>query len=349
MGGTHDTIIDATMSLLEEHPFDLVTHHAIADRAGITLAELAAAFATRGDILDAWSRRIDGEVLRNDVSDMADEAPRERLFDVLMSRIDALRPYRGAVRGLMQSVRRDPALGLLLNSFAVRSHAWMLSAAGIDATGWRGRLVVQGMAVAFLRVLRVFVSEDDPGLPRTMAALDRELRDAEARLLRFSRFFGPVVKDRREPVPMADAYAMQANGSAASDPISGAGFASDTASAAAGPGVTSPFEGPSMSEPTRPFEAETPAPANGIADAAYTAARVDVDTAAPGEAPHGDLEHAPDAAEAAVERGENTEGGASSLPQTQVADQTAAVGSTGAPRPSGADDNDETKDDGTPQ
>ena len=47
-----------------------------------------------------------------DLSDMAEEPPRERLFDVLMRRLEALAPHRDAVRSLLRSARRNPPLAL---------------------------------------------------------------------------------------------------------------------------------------------------------------------------------------------------------------------------------------------
>lgn len=192
-------IIEATMGLLADRPYEEVTVTAIADAAGISLAALASHFPSRGHILDAFVRRIDEAALSGDFSDMADEPPRERLFDVLMARLDALRPYRSALASLMHAVRRDPQLALGLNALAVRSQGWMLAAAGIQPVGWRGRIATQGLAVSFTKVLRVFVKEEDAGLPRTMAALDRELRQSEANYQRAARFFGDAVRDVARP------------------------------------------------------------------------------------------------------------------------------------------------------
>jgi AcrR family transcriptional regulator len=189
-----DRIIDATMRLLADRPFEEVTVRAIAAEADVSLAALHAEFPTRGHIIAAFSRRIDDEVLAADTSDMADEAPRDRLFDVLMSRLDALRPYRAGIRSLGRAAQRDPALALALNAIAAESMGWMLAAARISAPGWRGRLAVQGLTVAFARVLRVFVTDDDPGLPRTMAKLDGELKEAERNHARFARVFGRAVR-----------------------------------------------------------------------------------------------------------------------------------------------------------
>ena len=82
-----------------------------------------------------------------------EEPARERLFDVLMRRLEALAPYKEAVRSLMRSARRNPGLALALNAMAVRSQQWMLEAAGIGASGPHGALRAQGAALMFARVL----------------------------------------------------------------------------------------------------------------------------------------------------------------------------------------------------
>ncbi|MEM8662711.1 MAG: helix-turn-helix domain-containing protein [Pseudomonadota bacterium] len=194
MADTADKIIDATMALLADRPYEEVTVRAIAEAAGVSLGELNRHFPTRGHILKGFARQIDGAVLENTFSDMADEAARDRLFDVLMSRLDALAPHKAALKSLMRAARRDPGVALGLNAIALRSQSWMLAAAGLSATGWRGRVAVQSLAVAFAKVLRTFVDEDDPGMPRTMAKLDRELRELESRHKRLARVFGDALR-----------------------------------------------------------------------------------------------------------------------------------------------------------
>src|SRR2546429_7690655 len=118
-------------------------------------------------------KETDRAVLDGADADMAEEPPRERLFDVLMRRLEVLAPQKAAVRSLTRSAARNPGLAFALNGFAVRSQQWMLTAADIDAAGPRGMLRAQGLAVLFASVLRTWVDDDDPGLARTMAALDR--------------------------------------------------------------------------------------------------------------------------------------------------------------------------------
>ena len=95
--------------------------------------------------------------------------------DVLMRRLELLDPYKAAVRSLMRSAARNPGLALTLNAHAVCSQQWMLTAAGIGASGPKGMIRAQGLALMFANVLRTWVNDDDEGHARTLAALDREL------------------------------------------------------------------------------------------------------------------------------------------------------------------------------
>jgi AcrR family transcriptional regulator len=174
-----DKAIDALIALLAEHPFDNIGLAEVAGRAGLKLSQLRAEFGSTLAIFAAHIKDIDRAVLAGGDADMTEEPARERLFDVLMRRLEAMAPYKEAVRSMLRSARRDPPLALALNALAVRSQRWMLEAAGISAAGPKGALRAQGAALMFARVLGVWLHDDDPALDRTMAALDRGLASAE--------------------------------------------------------------------------------------------------------------------------------------------------------------------------
>jgi AcrR family transcriptional regulator len=174
-GSARERIVAAFLGLLAEKSFETIGVADVADRAGVSLAELRDEFSSTLGIHAAHVKMIDRQVPSGGDADTTDESPRELLFDVLMRRFDALKPHKEAVRSLMRSARRNPPLALALNSIAVRSQQWMLAAAKIDGAGPRGMLRAQGLAVLYAQALRVWIDDDDPGLARTMAALDREL------------------------------------------------------------------------------------------------------------------------------------------------------------------------------
>jgi AcrR family transcriptional regulator len=193
---TRNRIIDALMALAAERPWDEVTLATIAERADVTLAALRAAYGGRLDILADFTRRIDERVLEAVDPDMRGEGLRERLFDVLFSRFEHLDPHKRAIENLGKAARRDPLLALELNRIVTGSMAWMLTAAGISATGGRGAFRAQGLALVWARVMRVWLEDHDSGRARTMAALDKHLRRAERAVIRLNRL-ECIVRPRR--------------------------------------------------------------------------------------------------------------------------------------------------------
>jgi AcrR family transcriptional regulator len=170
-----ERIVDAFMALLAEKSFEAIGFAEIATRAGVSLAELRGEFSSTLAMLAAHIKEIDRKVLAGIDADMAEEPARERLFDVLMRRLEVLEPHKAAVRSLTRSALRNPGLAIALNGLAVRSMQWMLTAADISASGPRGMVRAQGLALLFASMLRTWVDDDDPGHARTMAALDRAL------------------------------------------------------------------------------------------------------------------------------------------------------------------------------
>jgi AcrR family transcriptional regulator len=173
--GARDKIIAAFLNLLAEKPIERIGFSEIAEASGVSLAQLRNEFPSTLAIVAAHIKSLDRAVLSGDFTDVEEEPARERLFDVLMRRLELLAPHREAARSLMRSARRNPPLALALNGLAVRSQQWMLTAAGIGASGPVGMIRAQGLAALFGGVLRTWIHDDDPGLARTMAALDRAL------------------------------------------------------------------------------------------------------------------------------------------------------------------------------
>lgn len=174
-----EAAVEALMRLAAEQPWNDIEIGDIAREAGLSLAEFRDLFPSKGAVLGGLSRIIDRKVLEGDTTDLADEPTRERLFDVLMRRLDAMTPYKEALRRISYALRGDPLSMLALNGVALNSHRFMLAAAGINTEGPLGRLKLQGVVIAFARTVEVWLDDEDPALARTMARLDKEIRNGE--------------------------------------------------------------------------------------------------------------------------------------------------------------------------
>lgn len=177
-------IISAFWRVLAGSGWHGLTLRAVAAEAGLPLAELRRQAASPMQILAAHQRALDAAVLEGTVDDLG-STPRDRLFDVLMRRLDALQPDRAGVTRLMRDLPRAPLLALWLAPRNAASMAWMLEAAGLDAAGPGGMLRVQGLGAVWLATLRAWEKDESEDLSATMAALDRALDQAD----RVARWF----------------------------------------------------------------------------------------------------------------------------------------------------------------
>jgi AcrR family transcriptional regulator len=183
---SRDSIIDAMMMLLATRDYTSVSLDDIAEEAGISPAELREIYDGKLAILADFSRRIDQIVL--DEGPAEGDSARDRLFEILMGRLDALAPYKDAVKNLIRAIKCDPGLACFAHRGATRSAKSMLAAADAGNSGLFGALARQGLVLVNGEALRVWLRDDDPGLAKTMAELDRALGRGEQAM----RFAGGV-------------------------------------------------------------------------------------------------------------------------------------------------------------
>jgi AcrR family transcriptional regulator len=172
--------LDAFLLLIGEKGYGAVTLREVAQRAGLGFAELYALFPDKASLVSSFMARVDAEVMAGTSSATdPEETARDRLFDVMMRRYDALKPYRAALRAVRQAMMGDPFLALGLGAAVRRSMVCMLEAASLAADGLRGAARQTGLMAIHYAVLGAFDRDDTVDLSKTMAALDRRLKTAE--------------------------------------------------------------------------------------------------------------------------------------------------------------------------
>ena len=66
-----------------------------------------------------------------------------------------------------------------MNASVINSLRFALASAGIDSEGVSGAIKLQGLALAWTRIVGVWLDDAEPDLSKTMAELDRELTRGE--------------------------------------------------------------------------------------------------------------------------------------------------------------------------
>lgn len=190
---SQDRIIDATMELIAGRGWRTLSLADIAAATGLTLAQLYAVFPSKRAVLAAFERRLNERTLTGAAS--TEESIRDRLFELVMRRLDALAPHKAAVRALVRDLPWDPAVALCGGPRFMNAMRWMAESAGVETGGIAGMLRVKGVAAVYLATLRAWLTDDSADNAKTMAALDRALKQAEffARSLPgFARAAAPV-------------------------------------------------------------------------------------------------------------------------------------------------------------
>ena len=185
-GSRHDAAMDdaafdraliaAALQLAAEQGWRSVSVAAAARAAGLPLARARERFPARAAILLRFGRQADQAALAEATPD---GAARDRLFDLLIRRIDTFQAHRSGVLALFRALPAEPPTALLLALATRRSMRWLLQAAGIATDGLRGELRVKGLVAVWLWTMRAWRRDESEDLSTTMAALDVALRRAE--------------------------------------------------------------------------------------------------------------------------------------------------------------------------
>jgi ubiquinone biosynthesis protein COQ9 len=140
--------------------------------AGLDVARTRSRFPSRVAVLMRFGAMADRAALEAAPS----SGPvKDRLFDMIMRRIDVLQAHRAGVVAVLESAPTDPLLGLLLSRLSLRSMGWLLEAAGVSATGLRGAAHKRGLLAVWLWVARAWRNDNSTDLATTMSALDQAL------------------------------------------------------------------------------------------------------------------------------------------------------------------------------
>ena len=143
-----------------------------AREAGLEPGVVRARFPGRTAVLLRFGSLMDQAVL---AGAPGSGLPRAKLFDLVMARFDQLQLRRAGVLSVMEALRFDPGMAVLLGLATLRSMTWLLEAAGVPARGIAGRLRAKGLLAVWVYALRAWEKDESVDLGGVMAAVDRGL------------------------------------------------------------------------------------------------------------------------------------------------------------------------------
>lgn len=185
-----DRIVDAAIALAEEVGWEDVRLRVVAERLGLSLAEISAYFRDLDAVADAWFARARQEMLRPVSPGFAGLPARQRLETLLLRWFDVTSAHRRvSVQMLVAKLwpfHPHHWAPLIFN--LSRTILWLRDAAAFDAGSPRRELEEVGLTWLFLLTLLVWAGDESEGQARTRRFLRRRLADADVLM---ALLFGP--------------------------------------------------------------------------------------------------------------------------------------------------------------
>ena len=179
-------IIETAFALAAEQGWRDLSLAQIAEAAKVPLSSLYPIYPSKQAIIEGYADYLDATVMGAEDLEGEEAPARDRLFDVLMRRLEAMQPQREAIGAILQDQLRDP-LSLCCGGCRLkRSMAAMLEAAGFSTSGLRGLVRIKGLSAIYLSTLRVWLRDDSEDMAKTMASLDKQLRRVDSLCSRFA-------------------------------------------------------------------------------------------------------------------------------------------------------------------
>ena len=203
-------MVGAALALAGEKGWAAVNVVRAAQRAGLDLGRARARFPGKIAVLMRLGVMADQAALAGAGRaglGMAEPPVRDRLFDMIMQRLDVFQAHREGVQALFRAMPADPGLALLLLLATRRSMAWLLQAAGVSTQGVTGGLRVRGLGVVWRAAGWAWERDDSLDLAATMRAVDVALGRAQ----QVEQWAAPLMRCRRtaagpEPDPSGDPH-----------------------------------------------------------------------------------------------------------------------------------------------
>jgi len=171
-------ICAATLQLAAQRGWNALTLDQIARGAKVLPTQAKGYFKDKNEILPALVRYIGKQSARAKFDARA--KPRDRLFEALMARFDALQKHRKGILAITEDCPRDPSLVRFILPAEWREMESLLKTAKLMPDSELKRsLVVAALLGVYGWALCCWQRDKTPDMAKTMAGLDRGLRGAE--------------------------------------------------------------------------------------------------------------------------------------------------------------------------
>lgn len=172
-------LVTAAFDLIPVQGWAALSLSDVAEKADVPQDEMRRVFPCKSSLLTAMAAWVEARAQETPPAFEEEDTIRDRLFELMMERLDVLADRRSAVAAILRDLPRAPLSALPAVPALLRHVGGIMEEAGVSTGLPAGPLRCKGLAGVWLATIAVWVDDDSPDSARTMAALDRNLRRVE--------------------------------------------------------------------------------------------------------------------------------------------------------------------------
>ena len=169
-------VIQAALDLAKTKSWADISMYQISQQAGVLESDVLIVFEDKESVLAGYMSSINKKIESMfEQHSFMDESPRDRIFDLIMERLDLLNNHKTAVISFVNSVSLDPKQIFTVLPNISKAMAQTLVLANENTHGIKGAVKVTALTTIYLKVLRFWINDETDDMAPTMACLDKAL------------------------------------------------------------------------------------------------------------------------------------------------------------------------------
>ncbi len=177
-----EAIVDKAVDIAARSCWEAVRLFDVAAELNISLNDIRMHFREKEDLIDAWFDRADGVMLKVSEQDgFVFQAPRERLYQLIMAWLDAMAMQRQVTRQMIGAKLEPGHIHIQIPAVMriSRTVQWIREAAQRDAAFLRRALEETALTTLYLATFTHWMFDESDNSRRTRVFLQQNLKLAE--------------------------------------------------------------------------------------------------------------------------------------------------------------------------
>ena len=155
----------------------------------IPIQDLKNFFRDKDHILDRFTKMIDYKVESNiDFEEMKNTSKKDNLFEFIMLRLEAMQPYKVALKNILSSAKEKPVILKRLSKNIVNSLDLYLELSSYYDDTFLDFFKKNAIFLIYSLTFKVWLTDESDDLSKTMAELDKFLSMADKANKRVTNF-----------------------------------------------------------------------------------------------------------------------------------------------------------------